>query len=375
MFMIDLGAPSYYSLLGVTPAADAKSIRAAGDQKAAEVSRALAKTTDPEERRRLEAQHIEINGIGATLANPQLRDAYIEERPSDVLPGPAGGGAGVRRTRRPAAVDSPGRAALPDRPRSARGADHRSGAERFFGRFHGQPDPRPPAEDGAAGGRNHVSRNRGVGRALREDRTTEQMTAIRDSLASVAGTVPQTQAALSQIHHALEEVVEDNVALTRLVKGVSDAQDTLRAAVCRELDLLRSEVGGELQVQAVRQCCQELSPVLSALERLVSDGDLSDAETTRQHLVSLAMTLRTGLGRLGIEQLPVTAGTDLFDSRVHDCVRRCSPVESPMPGAARGVIVHVQEPGYTVRGRTIRSAQVWVQAAEIDDQPAKGAPS
>jgi molecular chaperone GrpE (heat shock protein) len=201
------------------------------------------------------------------------------------------------------------------------------------------------------------------------------MTAIRDSVAAMAGTAPQTQAALSQIHHALEEVVEDNVALTRSLKGVSDAQDTLRSAVVRELDLLRTEVGGELQVQALRQCCQELSPVLSVLERLVSDGDLSDAETTRQHLVSLAMTLRAGLGRLGIEQVPVTAGTDLFDSRVHECVRRCAPAESPMPDAARGVIVHVQEPGYAVRGRTVRSAQVWVQASETDDQAAKGAQS
>jgi hypothetical protein len=76
MFMIDLGAPSYYSLLGVSPGADARAIRAAESQKGADVSRALAKTTDPDERQRLEAKLTEINGIGKTLANPQLREAY-----------------------------------------------------------------------------------------------------------------------------------------------------------------------------------------------------------------------------------------------------------------------------------------------------------
>lgn len=215
-------------------------------------------------------------------------------------------------------------------------------------------------------------RDRGGKNAQAAQRNAEAAE-FRDRLAVVAGTVPQLPSTLAQIKHALEEVVEDNVALTRSMKGISDSQDTLRAALVRELDLLRNEVASELQVQAVRQCCQELTPVLSALERLAGEGDLSDVDTTRQHLDSLATTMRAALGRIGLEPLPVVAGTDVFDSRVHDCVRTCTAADSPIPAAARGIVVHVQEPGYTVRGRTVRPARVWVQGSETEQQPAKDA--
>ena len=76
MFMIDLGAPSFYSLLGLPPDADASSIRAGQTRKAAELSRARDKTSDPTDKRRLEEQLITVNGIGDTLANPQRREVY-----------------------------------------------------------------------------------------------------------------------------------------------------------------------------------------------------------------------------------------------------------------------------------------------------------
>jgi len=117
---------------------------------------------------------------------------------------------------------------------------------------------------------------------------------IQKSLADVGKSVPQ-------LHHALEEVVEDNMALSRAVKGVSDSQESLRTDVCREIDRLRTDVAGELLSQALKQYCRELSPALNAVERMLADADLADAAMTRQHLESLAMTLQSALLRMGIE--------------------------------------------------------------------------
>jgi molecular chaperone GrpE (heat shock protein) len=179
---------------------------------------------------------------------------------------------------------------------------------------------------------------------------------IQKSLADVGKSVPQ-------IHHALEEVAEDNMALSRAIKGVSDHQESLRTDVCREIDRLRTDVAGELLSQALRHYCRELSPALSAVERMLADADLADAAVTRQHLESLAMTLQSALLRMGIERLDVAVGRDPFDSRVHDCVRTCTAEDSPIPDAARGVVVLVQEHGYVVHGKIAQPAKVWVQQA------------
>lgn len=191
-------------------------------------------------------------------------------------------------------------------------------------------------------------------RAQERANQAAQLAEIQKGLADVVKGVPG-------IHHALEEVVEDNMALTRSVKSVGDNQELLRAAVCRELDLLRTEVAGELLSHALKTYCRELTPVLSAVERMLTDADLGDEQTTRQHLESLATTFRAALVRMGIERLSVAAGQDHFDSRLHDCVRSCIPPDSPVPDAPHGVVVYVQEHGYAVRGKVAQAAKVWVQ--------------
>lgn len=181
---------------------------------------------------------------------------------------------------------------------------------------------------------------------------------MRSELADVAKSVPK-------IEHALEEVAEDNVALTRSIKAIGESQDSLRSAVCRELDMLRADVTGELLSQALKNYCRELAPVLGAIQRMVADADLSDAALTRQHLVGLATTLQASLSRMGIEQIPVAAGQDQFDSRLHDCVRICTASDSPVPGARHGDVVFVQEQGYLVRGKVALPAKVWVLQAPV----------
>jgi curved DNA-binding protein CbpA len=76
MFMIDLGAASHYSILGVLPDAEMPEIREAQNKKFRELELRRLKTGDPDERRILEAQIRDINSIGDTLSNPAARQKY-----------------------------------------------------------------------------------------------------------------------------------------------------------------------------------------------------------------------------------------------------------------------------------------------------------
>jgi molecular chaperone GrpE (heat shock protein) len=113
-----------------------------------------------------------------------------------------------------------------------------------------------------------------------------------------------------------------------------------------------------------------LSPVVAVLEDMVSHADFSDGATLRGHIESLAMTVNSALTRMGIERMPVVAGSDLFDSRMHSCVRVCAPEDSPFPSAPTRTIVRVQSPGFLIRGNVVQPAQVWVQKIDTEtNQP------
>ncbi len=74
MFMIDLGAPSHYSVLGVAPDADVKEIRAAHMKIRGELSRRHAR--NPDERRSLDERLERINAIGGELSDQRRRANY-----------------------------------------------------------------------------------------------------------------------------------------------------------------------------------------------------------------------------------------------------------------------------------------------------------
>ncbi len=74
MFMIDLGAPSHYSVLGVAPDSDVKEIRAALIKIRGDLNRRQAR--NPDERRSLEDRQARINSIGGELSDPVKRAHY-----------------------------------------------------------------------------------------------------------------------------------------------------------------------------------------------------------------------------------------------------------------------------------------------------------
>lgn len=76
MFMIDLGLPSYYSIIDVSPSASQAEIRDARDRKGKELKEKLNATRDSEERKKIEERLKEINAAGDTLASPERREEY-----------------------------------------------------------------------------------------------------------------------------------------------------------------------------------------------------------------------------------------------------------------------------------------------------------
>jgi molecular chaperone GrpE (heat shock protein) len=154
--------------------------------------------------------------------------------------------------------------------------------------------------------------------------------------------------------------------MMQAIKRAADGQEAIRTAVLQEIGQLRSDVAGELTAQSLRSSCRDLSSVLAALEDMLERADFSDGATIRQHVESLALTLGSAMSRMGIDRMPIIAGTDLFDSRIHECVRVCGHSDSPFPAAPSRTIVRVQEPGFLVRGRVAMPAKVWVQKTELN---------
>lgn len=79
MFMIDLGAPSYYSILGVSPDADVREIRESQTKIYRELERQRLKARSPEEKRNLTERQQNINKIGDGLSNLRTRSQYDKD--------------------------------------------------------------------------------------------------------------------------------------------------------------------------------------------------------------------------------------------------------------------------------------------------------
>lgn len=77
MFMIDLGAESYYSLLGVTPNATAAQIRHARDGLIRELRERQRR--EPTRRGELDERQKAVNAAGEELARPARRTQYDQE--------------------------------------------------------------------------------------------------------------------------------------------------------------------------------------------------------------------------------------------------------------------------------------------------------
>jgi molecular chaperone GrpE (heat shock protein) len=190
----------------------------------------------------------------------------------------------------------------------------------------------------------------------------DDSTGANEAIAPHPHSGPRSATDSAALKALLEELVADNAGIVAALKRLTDANDEFRRDFVRGLDLLREDFAGALSYRVLGDLCQELFPVLSAMEAMLERADFSDAAATRAHVDSLAHTLRNALRRMGAEKIVVAPGQQSFDPARHVCVRVVSPRESAFPSAAPRIVVRVVEDGFTLAGRVLAPARVEVQA-------------
>jgi molecular chaperone GrpE (heat shock protein) len=168
---------------------------------------------------------------------------------------------------------------------------------------------------------------------------------------------------LEQMEKLLEELAEDNSAVIGTLNQLAESSRALRAALTTEMDRLRDELAANLLHRALKDLCRETMPVLSAMERFVSEQEGSGDEAWRMHVTGIAAALKHSLSRFGVEKVQVKAGEDQFQMDRHACVKRIAAAESPFPDAPPRTVVRVVEDGYTIGGVVVQPARVEVQAS------------
>jgi molecular chaperone GrpE (heat shock protein) len=167
---------------------------------------------------------------------------------------------------------------------------------------------------------------------------------------------------LDRLVRAVEELAEDNVVVIDAANRIREGQMSLQADLLRELGRLRDEFAGALAFRTLKDVCNGLIPSLNAMEAMLDGADFADTETIRGHVSGLAITLRSTLGRMGVEQIPISLGEEVLDPSRHLCVSLVAPGDSPFPSAPHRTIVRIVEEGYMLAGQVLLPSRVDVQA-------------
>lgn len=195
-------------------------------------------------------------------------------------------------------------------------------------------------------------------------------TTIRVDPALHAGALADADPAierLDRIATLLDEVVDDNTAVTTSMNQLSQAQRALSADVTREISGLRKELASGLAYRTLKDLCVELIRPLGAMEDMLRRADFSDTEAVAGHVRSLVLTLNGVLNRMGAERIAVGVGEELFNPARHRCVGVVDPGTSPFPDAPPRTVVRLLEDGYVFEDRLLSPVAVEIQA----DRPAE----
>ena len=167
---------------------------------------------------------------------------------------------------------------------------------------------------------------------------------------------------LDRIATLLDEVVDDNTAVTTSMNQLGQAQRALSADVTRELSGLRKELASGLAYRTLKDLCVELIRPLGAMEDMLRRADFTDTEAVSGHVQSLVLTLNGVLNRMGAERIPVGVGEELFNPARHRCVGVVGADTSPFPDAPPRTIVRLLEDGYVFEDRLLSPVAVEIQA-------------
>jgi molecular chaperone GrpE (heat shock protein) len=176
---------------------------------------------------------------------------------------------------------------------------------------------------------------------------------------------------LDRIGTLLEEVVEDNTAVTTSMNQIGNAQRALSADVTRELAELRRDIAGGLAYRTLKDLCVELIGPLGAMEAMLAHADFTEPGAIEGHVRSLVMTLHGVLNRMGAERIIVGLGAEPFNPNKHRCVGQVEPDHSPFPDAPPRTVVRLAENGYLLDGRVLVPAAVEIQTGRADERDAE----
>jgi molecular chaperone GrpE (heat shock protein) len=181
---------------------------------------------------------------------------------------------------------------------------------------------------------------------------------------------------LEQIGTLLEELVDDNTARVAELRQLQHESRVLTDDVERlasSVAALRTDLTGALEFRALKDLCTELIGPLAAIDAMAEQtarSEVTDPAVVASHLRSVSATLRSVLGRMGAEQVPIVPGVDRYDPARHMCIGLVAAADSPFPNAPTNTVVRVVEPGYVLYNRPLAPARVEIQA----DAPSPGTP-
>ncbi|GAB2845655.1 nucleotide exchange factor GrpE [Lentzea nigeriaca] len=172
---------------------------------------------------------------------------------------------------------------------------------------------------------------------------------------------------LDRIGTLLEEVVDDNTAVTTSMNQLVQSQRALSADLSRELGELRKDMSAGLVHRTLKDLCLQLIGPLGAMEAMLDRADFTDPEIVSGHVKSLVVTLHGVLNRMGAERITVDVGVEAFNPAKHRCVNVVGPQDSPFPDAPPRTVVRIVEDGYLLADRLLNPAVVEIMA---DSAPA-----
>jgi len=177
----------------------------------------------------------------------------------------------------------------------------------------------------------------------KKDRHAEEPAAVPVSTDAPTGTV-DTAALLAEIEKARAR--EDE-----LLRALAELQNVSR----RRKQEMETSV-----LYAQESLVKALLPVLDDLDRALEASKSREDDPFRAGLLLIQDRLRRTLAREGLEA--IRSEGDLFDPQLHDAMAQRPTAEVPPD-----TILEVMLPGYRLRGRVLRHAQVVVAGPPLPE--------
>ncbi len=157
--------------------------------------------------------------------------------------------------------------------------------------------------------------------------------------------------------------VDAAALLAEIEKARAREDELLRAlAELQNVSRRRKQEMETSVLYAQESLVKALLPVLDDLDRALEASKSREDDPFRAGLLLIQDRLRRTLAREGLEA--IRSEGDLFDPQLHDAM-----AQRPTADAPPDTILEVMLPGYRLRGRVLRHAQVVVAGPPLPESP------